>query len=167
MSWTDRQFEELFRAAYPKVLRAAHCLLGDRASAEDVVQEAFARLLARDPLPADQAERWVFRVSRNLAISRWRQTRRLMPLIDAEAHEGWDQGVELERRSLALKTALDTLPKKQREVVALRIYGELSYQDIAKATGRTLGAIKQELHRAKLALTAKLNGRLAEANDAW
>ena len=65
-----------------------------------------------------------------------------------------------------MNAAVRALPRRQQEVVALRIYGELSYGAIAKTTGRTLGAIKQELHRARLALTATLNGAM-EADDAW
>lgn len=167
MLWSDKQFEGLFKALYPRVLRSAHLMLGDRAAAEDVAQEAFARLLARGELPPPDAERWVFKVCRNLAISRIRVVKRTLPLVEAEAMEGWDAGSELEQRALRLNRAVRELPARQQEVVALRIYGELSYEHIAKMTGRTLGAIKQELHRAKLALTAKLNGKLAEADDAW
>ena len=167
MPWSDQQFESLFRSVYPKVLRSAHFLLGDRAAAEDVAQEAFARLLARGELPPADSERWVFKVSRNLAVSRLRSVRRLAPLTEAEAMEGWESGDETERRALLLNQAVMTLPTRQREVVAMRIYGELSYESIARATGRTLGAIKQELHRARLSLAAKLNGQMAGADDAW
>ena len=80
-------------------------MLGDRAAAEDVAQEAFARLLARDARPPLDAERWVFTVGRNLAISRLRQVKRLAPLTDAESHEGWDTGGEVERRALLLPSA--------------------------------------------------------------
>ena len=167
MIWPDREFEQLFRALYPRVLRSAHLMLGDRASAEDVAQEAFARLLARGALPPADAERWVFKVGRHLAISRMRAVKRLLPLSDAEAMEGWETGDETERRAVQLNLAVRALPARQQEVVAMRIYGELSYEAIATITGRTLGAIKQELHRARLALTATLNGPQAEADDAW
>lgn len=167
MAWTETQFDPLFRALYPRVLRSAHCMLGDRAAAEDVAQEAFARLLAGAVLEPGHAERWVFKVSRNLAISRLRAVRRILPLSDSESMEGWETGDDTERRALLLSAAVRALPKRQQEVVAMRIYGELSYEAIANATGRTLGAIKQELHRAKLALTASMNGKLAEADDAW
>ncbi len=167
MTWTESQFDGFFRSVYPRVLRSSHLLLGDRAAAEDVAQEAFARLLARDPLPPPDAERWVFRVARNLGISRLRSLKRIQPLTDALATEGWEHGDDTERRALLLNLAVRALPPRQQEVVAMRIYGELSYEAIARATGRTLGAIKQELHRAKLALTAKLNGQLLEADDAW
>lgn len=167
MVWTETEFTAVFRAAYPRLLRASQLMLGDRAAAEDVAQEAFARLLARDVLPPLDAERWVFKVGRNLAISRLRQVKRLAPLTDAEAHEGWDAGGEVERRALLLHAAVQALPPKQREVVALRIYAEFPYEAIARTVGRSLGAIKQELHRAKLALTARLNGARPEDGDDW
>jgi RNA polymerase sigma-70 factor (ECF subfamily) len=167
LPWSDQQFELQFRACYPRVLRSAQLMLGDRAAAEDVAQEAFARLLAKGALPPNDAERWVFKVARNLAISRLRVVRRTLPLVEAEAMEGWEAGDETEQRELLLSHAVNAVPRRQREVVALRIYGELSYAAIARATGRTLGAIKQELHRAKLALAAKINGKLVEADDAW
>ncbi|HEY2805054.1 MAG TPA: sigma-70 family RNA polymerase sigma factor [Gemmatimonadales bacterium] len=167
MTWTESQFDGFFRDVYPRVLRSSHLLLGDRAAAEDVAQEAFARLLARQGLPFPDAERWVFKVARNLGISRLRAVKRTLPLSDALAMDGWEMGEEAERRALLLSHAVRALPARQQEVVAMRIYGELSYEAIARATGRTLGAIKQELHRARLALTAKLNGTLAEADDAW
>jgi len=166
MIWSERDFEQVFRSFYPRVLRSAHLMLGDRASAEDVAQEAFARLLARGALPPEDAERWVFKVGRNLAISRLRAAKRLRPLSEAEAMEGWETGDETERRAVQLNRAVRALPARQQEVVALRIYGELSYEAIARTTGRTLGAIKQELHRARLALTATLNGAM-EADDGW
>jgi RNA polymerase sigma factor (sigma-70 family) len=167
MTWTESQFEALFRALYPRLLRASQLLLGDRAAAEDVAQEAFARLLAREALPAPDAERWVFRVGRNLAVSRLRQVRRLLPLTEAEAMEGWEAGDRAERRALLLSAAVKELPPKQREVVALRIYAELPYEAIARTVGRSLGAVKQELHRARLALRSKLNGSDVEDGDAW
>lgn len=167
MTWSDQQFEALFRAVYPRLLRAAQLFLGDRAAAEDVAQEAFARLLARELMPPADAERWVFRVGRNLAISRLRQVRRFLPLSEAEATAGWESGDETERRALLLSRAVRELPRRQRDVVALRIYGELPYEAIARVTGRTLGAIKQELHRARLALRARLNGGDGGDDDAW
>ena len=167
MIWTEKEFETVFRGVYPRLLRSSQLMLGDRAAAEDVAQEAFARLLARDVLPTADAERWVFKVGRNLAISRLRSVKRLRPLTEAEAFEGWSEGSELERQALLLNEAVGALPARQREVVALRIYAEMPYDMIARTVGRTLGAIKQELHRAKLALRAKLNGNGPGDDDDW
>ena len=165
MTWSNDVFEPLFRTAYPRVLRATELFLGERAAAEDVAQEAFARLLEREPMPADGAERWVFRVARNLAVDRLRHLRRVVPL---DALRGAVVPAEvLDERVAALRSAVSSLPERQREVVGLRIYGELSYEAIAAAVGRSLGAVKQELHRAKLALQAKMDGMRLEDGDEW
>jgi len=167
MTWTDDGFEPLFRALYPRVLRAAELFLGERAAAEDVAQETFARLLEHEPMPADGAERWVFRVSRNLAVDRVRHVRRVVPLAAIGCAAAPEPADALDERAAALRVAVAALPDRQREVVGLRIYGELSYEAIAAAVGRSLGAVKQELHRAKLALQARMNGVGLEDADGW
>lgn len=166
MTWSNDAFEPLFRSAYPRVLRATELLLGERAAAEDVAQEAFARLLEREPMPAEGAERWVFRVARNLAVDRVRKLRRIVPL-DALRVAAAAPADVLDERLAVLRAAVALLPERQREVVGLRIYGELSYEAIAVAVGRSLGAVKQDLHRAKLALQAKTDGMGLEDDDGW
>lgn len=180
MTWSDDEFDPLFRSVYPRVLRAAELFLGERAAAEDVAQEAFARLLARAPVPPDGAERWVFRVARNLAVDRLRHLRRLAPLEEAAglpafgseasavgaASRGAAGGASDESLA-ALRRAVASLPARQREVVGLRIYGELAYEEIATAVGRSLGSVKQDLHRARQALIAKFDGNGLEDDDGW
>jgi RNA polymerase sigma-70 factor, ECF subfamily len=173
-SWSDDGFESLFRALYPRVVRASALALEDREAAEDVAQEAFVRLLTRSPLPPDDAERWVFRVARNLTIDRLREGRRLMPLdaTPASRPEGaaWPATATPDpvgaARLEALRAAVGALPERQREVVGLRIYGELSYEAIAAAVGRSLGAVRQELHRARVTLREKVVGLVLEDEDA-
>ena len=175
-TWSDDGFEALFRAVYPRVVRASALVLGDRESAEDVAQEAFVRLLTKAPLAPEDAERWVFRVARNLQVDRLRERRRLVPLGDT-----WDGLAGLDPtpstsaspepevasplRITALRAAVAALPERQREVVGLRIYGELSYEAIAAAVGRSLGAVRQELYRARAALREKVVGSALEDDD--
>jgi RNA polymerase sigma-70 factor (ECF subfamily) len=178
LTWSSDGFELLFRLLYPRVVRASELFLGDRAAAEDVAQEAFTRLLVRPPMPADGAERWVFRVARNLAFDRMREVRRLLPIQAESADPARQAGTEApevsgpinrregwEARTEALRAAVAALPKRQREVVGLRIYGELSYEAIATAVGRSLGAVKQELFRAKAALRVNMRGLEMEDHD--
>lgn len=166
MIWTEQEFEAVFRAIYPRLLRASGLLLGDQAAAEDVAQEAFARLLARAPLDSPDAERWVFRVARNLAVSRLRHDARQMPLAEVAEPPAATPGDEVGLRVEALRAAVMALPPKQREVVGLRVYGELSYEEIASAVGRSVGSVRQDLHRAKAALRETLNGLAIEDDDA-
>jgi RNA polymerase sigma-70 factor (ECF subfamily) len=167
MEISQAEFESVFRATYPRLLRSSELLLGDREAAEDVAQEAFARLLVRLPMEAERAERWVFKVARNLAVSRMRQVKRLRPLSEAAELDSWEVADERERQLRVLRRAIEDLPRRQREVLALRLYAELPYEQIARALGRTLGAVKQDLHRARLSLKARFNGMDVEGADAW
>ncbi len=165
MTWTDDGFEPLFRSAYPRVLRSAELFLGERAAAEDVAQESFARLLERGSLPAPDAERWVFRVARNLAVDRLRHVRRVVPLSAVAGALPADPVAERDERVEALRAAVAALPARQREVVGLRIYGELSYGGIAAAVRRSVGAVKQEMYRARQALRGSLEEPGLEDDD--
>jgi RNA polymerase sigma-70 factor (ECF subfamily) len=164
-TWDEQEFEALFRRVYPRLLRASELFLAERPAAEDCAQEAFARLLAQGAMPAAGAERWVFRVGRNLAVDRLRHLRRIVPLSEGAESPFRPAAPGAAGRRAALRTAVSELSSRQREVVALRIYGELSYEEIATAVGRSLGSVKQELHRAKLALKARLNGMDLEDVD--
>lgn len=165
MPWSDESFETLFRALYPRVLRASELFLGERSAAEDVAQEAFSRLLVRGPMPGDGAERWVFRVARNLAVDRTRERSRMTPL-DPSLELAGTPATEESERLATLRAAIASLPSRQREVVGLRVYGDLSYDAIAETTGRTLGSVKQELHRARETLRARVLGIGLEEDDA-
>jgi RNA polymerase sigma-70 factor (ECF subfamily) len=133
-------FADLYRPAY----RAAYRLLGDRAEAEDIAQEACARACMRwnrlsDPTP------WVVRVAANLALDRWRrvrtatrhQNRVTIDLVTAEADE----------RRVDLHRALATLPARQRQVVVLRYLADLTEAQTADALGCAVGTVKAHASR--------------------
>jgi RNA polymerase sigma-70 factor (ECF subfamily) len=146
----DEMFPELFRAAY----KVAYRLLGSREDAADCAQEACARAcadwakLARagSPLP------WVVRVSGNLAIDRWRRSRR------ARAHEATPIPSKLDPgpERLDLYRALGALPRRQREVVVLRYLADLPEAEVAEVIGCSLGTVKSSAARARAALRAVL-----------
>jgi RNA polymerase sigma-70 factor (ECF subfamily) len=71
----DRAFEQVYRSSYSTLVGQLFLLTTNRAEAEDVVQEAFARLWGRcrELRGYDNHEAWVRRVAMNLAISRWRR----------------------------------------------------------------------------------------------
>jgi RNA polymerase sigma-70 factor (ECF subfamily) len=139
-----------FDAAFPALAAIAHRvsfrILGDRADAEEVTQEALARAYARWSSVAGHAEPWVATVAANLAIGRWRKRRPTVPF--AAEHDGTAAGVDpamLER--LGLVTALRRLPRRQREVVVLRYLADLSEADVAAQLSTSVGTVKQHAHR--------------------
>ena len=151
-------FEEAFDALFPRAVRLAHRLLGDRAAAEDVAAEALARTYARWRKVSGLAYRdgWVLKVTTNLAIDR---LRRRAPEVHAEPAGDFEDGVELR---LALNAALLTLAPRQRQAIALRYLGGLNDREVAQALGISLGSVKTHIHRGLSGLRARLGTGLEE-----
>ena len=152
--------EGLFRAEYRSLVRLAALLVGDRATSEEIVQDAFVKLQlgfdrVRDPA---KAPAWLRSAVLNGARSQLRKRgvrRRHLevvppPLPDAEASAvaGDDH-----RRVIA---ALRTLPTRQREALVLRFYADLSEAETAAAMGVSTGSVKTHVHRGLAALAPVL-----------
>jgi RNA polymerase sigma factor (sigma-70 family) len=137
-------FEAFYRDALDPVYRAVLLATRHPERAEDAVQEAFARALERwDQVSVHASPRaWVIRVALNFHRSSWRVWQREAPeppeiAVDDELPiDPW------------LLRAVWRLPKRQRQVVALRILLDLSAEQTADVLGITAGAVGAHLHRA-------------------
>lgn len=147
-------FDELFRRAFVVGRR----ILGDEASAEDVAAEAMARAFAHWRKIGDQPwrEGWVVRVTTNLALDVARKRSRMSD--SAPLEQGADDDDVAVR--LALVEAMARLPKRQREVVALRHLGGLSEKECAEALRVSTGSVKTHLHRGVAALRSRLGAEV-------
>lgn len=142
-------FAHLYRRAYD----VAYKLLGYRAEAEDVAQEALARAFVHWSRVHGYAEPWVVRVAGNLAIGSWRKNRRLRGLAEHDLTGAVD-GPGAER--VELRRALGSLSRRQREVVVLRHLAGFSEKETAAALGCSPGAVKQHGSRGLAALKEQL-----------
>jgi RNA polymerase sigma-70 factor (sigma-E family) len=157
---TDRLLSELFYAHFAELTRLAMCLVHDQATAEDVVQDAYLALYRhhgrlRDP---DKALTYLRSAVLNRARSHFRSLRRaraakVLHLIPSNQTE---DAVELREETDDVFRAVAALPQRQREVVVLRYYLELSEAEIADALGIAVGSVKRHAHRALAALTHRL-----------
>lgn len=131
----------------------ARSLTGDGEAAEDLVQEAFLRLLRMEsPRPGDRLASFLFTVIRNLAVdARRRAAVRGRTLQARPADEGApDLAIDVEE-------LLRTLPADQREVVLLKVYGGLTFAEISEVTTHKLPTIASRFRYA----LEKLAGPLA------
>jgi RNA polymerase sigma-70 factor (sigma-E family) len=143
----DDRFVELHRAAF----RVAYKLLGDRAEAQDIAQEALARSLVRWRKVEPYAVAWVSRVAANLAIDRTRKRRPTDDAVDEQARVDPDAAERLD-----LQRALRRLPRRQRDVVVLRYLLDQSEQTVADALGVSVGSVKTHASRGLAALRLSL-----------
>lgn len=146
----------------------------DLASAEDILGETFVTALVRwdsfdpdrqDPLP------WLFGIASNLLHRHWRSQRRAaraMSRVAVPDRLEDDAGEHLDTRRAvdAVIDALDRMRPAVRDTVLLHAWAELTYEQIAAATGVPVGTVRSRLNRARTALRAvpgttdSLNGTL-------
>jgi RNA polymerase sigma-70 factor (ECF subfamily) len=148
--------EEIYRARYPQFLRVAIALLGDRNLAHDAVQEAFARALTnRNRLRSERGlVTWLWRTLTNICLDRLRSASHLT----SGNAEGGDGANEDPHEWTELRTAIATLPERQRLVVFLRHFADLGYDAIAEVLEIRRGTVAATLHAAHVHLRQSLQG---------
>jgi len=147
-------FAEFYQASKDQCLSAIAVAVGDRDRAEELLAEAFARAWERWRSVSGHANptAWVIRTALNINISRWRRERRETPLDHADLA---DMTTEPAADPAVMRAVL-ALPRRQREVIALRIILDLDTQTTAgllKIAPTTVGV---HLHRALHQLEATL-----------
>ena len=130
---------EFYRRYCRPVFLYAFSLTRDRALAEDIVQQAFVRLLQQDPRGIASVRGLLFTIARNLVrddVRRAAASKSAFPLLEAAADAPDSERLQ------ALSRALNDLPEEQREVVILRIYADLPFADIAATVGAPEATVK-------------------------
>ena len=143
------EFEEFVAGALPRLLRFAHLLTGNAAAAEDLVQTALVRSWrAWRSGRVDDPQAFVRKVMVNShATWRRRNTREIAVADPPEQEIAEDQAQRVDDRD-AVCRALLILPPRQRAVIVLRYYEELSELEIAGLMGISPGTVKSQAARA-------------------
>jgi len=152
-------------------------MLGNEAEAADLFQETFLRVLraAKTWEPKAAFSTWVYTIARNLALDRLKKVHGLptVALEGDEEDEGSlretlpaataDPGDSAGIRELAtvVRGALRQLPPKKREVLFLRVYQGLPYEEIARIVNAPLGTVKYRIHDALKSLAVIVNAAVA------
>jgi RNA polymerase sigma-70 factor (ECF subfamily) len=157
---STEDLEALYRQHALAVFRFAYGLCRNRSEAEDIVAEAFARVLTRaGSIESTTARAYLLTVARNVFLDARRRSARDARLVREMAHEPPEAGERLDDRARlasALK-ALGALPEGERAALLLRLDHGLSYEDIAATLGISVAAAKVRVHRARLKLASARN----------
>jgi RNA polymerase sigma-70 factor (sigma-E family) len=145
-------FREFFAARRRALSRTAFLLTGDHRDAEDLLQEALTRTVGRwrKVSAGDNPEGYVRQVMINEVRSRWRRRRRGVEQPTGDIADGVD-GREMEAEAVnrsVLASALRQLTPKQRSVLYLRFYEDMSETETAKTLGCAIGTVKSQTHDA-------------------
>jgi len=156
----DAAITEVYGAHYRSLVRLATLLVHDVATAEEVVQDSFVAMHAGLHRLRDSEKTLSY--LRAAVVNRARSVLRHRIVVDRNAPKPPPDMPSAEHGALALierssvVAALRSLPERQREVVVLRFYGDLSEAQIAAAMGITRGAVKSHTSRAMAALRSVL-----------
>jgi RNA polymerase sigma-70 factor (sigma-E family) len=154
---SDEEFREFMRGRWPAMVRLAYGLTGDLGHAEDVAQAAFARAYASWSRVArtGDPDAYVRRIVINENNSRFRRRRVAERLVDAVPEPSGRRAADTADAlgaSEALLKALRRLGPRQRAVVVLRFWMDMSEAETAAALGCSLGTVKSQASRALAAL---------------
>ena len=154
--------ESVYRSQFARLVGVARLLVDERADAEEIVQEAFARTWARGPdlAGAPEATAYVQRAVVNLARDtvRRRSVIRRLPVPATRNAAAADGEVILDEEQRRVTAAVRALPRRQRECVVLRYLLECSTAETARALGIGEGSVKSHLSRGLAALGGDLEG---------
>lgn len=142
--------DEFVRTRTPALLRSAYLLTGDQHAAEDLVQGALERVAVRwRRLAKENADAYVRTVMYRMQVDRWRRRRVATEHVTETLPEraGEDQYASADTR-VALRAALARLTPKQRAVLVLRFYDDLSEARTAEVLGCAPGTVKSQTHLA-------------------
>jgi RNA polymerase sigma factor (sigma-70 family) len=148
-------FTELCRRYYPAMVAIAHSILGDRHLAEDAAQQSFAKAAVKLPQLKKETRfgNWLAVICRNIAKDIARRTENFHSTDDLsmiEAKSSDDETAEVVRQ------AISKLSASARELVFLRFYDGMSYEQISAVLGISGQAINGRLRRAKKKLAGYL-----------
>jgi RNA polymerase sigma-70 factor (ECF subfamily) len=172
----EELFEVLVRRYQARVASHVTRMVGNRDDALDLAQEIFLKVFqALDRFnPAYKFSTWLFRIAGNAAIDHLRKRRpRTVPLetpdpdgpgpfTPEQRSTGLDPYGELRNaeRGKAISRAIQELPADFRELIALRHFAGLSYEEIAGVKNMPLGTVKNKLFRARAVLKERLSGEV-------
>jgi RNA polymerase sigma-70 factor (sigma-E family) len=148
----EEEFRDFVAARGQALLRTAYLLTGDRQLAEDLVQAALEKVYPRwgTIRVAAAAEAYVRQVMYREQVSLWRRRRvpEVLTLAVPEPRRAGDDGHERVADRMVLRQALLQLGRRQRAVVVLRYFEDLTEQQVADVLGISVGTVKSQSHKA-------------------
>lgn len=146
----------------PRLRRYARAMVGDRAAADDLVQDTLERAWSRFAQwrPGSDLRAWLFGIMHNLRVDQLRRPGLKTLPMDEEEFEVPTRATQTDRLEVGdLEAALARLPEEQRAVLLLVALEEMSYDEVAATLGIPVGTVMSRLSRGRERLRLILEGR--------
>lgn len=169
-------FGDLVREYQDRLYNAVVHIVGCRAEAEDVVQDAFIQAFVKLETFKQNSRfyTWLYRIAFNVSVSRRRRKRieiSVEQTRDATGDEPLDDAsspsdpLEQEERKEQLEVAMSMLTHEHRSIIVLRHMDEFAYEEIAEILEISVGTVRSRLHRARAALLENLKKLMPDEAD--
>ena len=154
-----RAFAIIVQKHREALLYHALCILKDQDEAYDLVQEVFIRAIHEERLFTKEfrIKAWLYRVTSNLCLNNVRNKKRRTAILDAAKLSECSEADQLRNifvgeRSTEILAAISTLSEEHQQILMLRYYEELSYNEISSVLQIKLGTVMSRLSRARMKL---------------
>jgi len=145
-------YQELKQPVYTICYRITQ----SKETAEDITHDVFVKLFRSPPDSSVKNIRaWIFRMARNLSID---ALRKKMPTAEQEEQSGVEEPYDHIHLRMDIETALKKLPVEEREILALHLNADLSFQEIAHIVRLSLPATYRKYRKALKSMQTELNG---------
>ena len=157
-------FDSVYTSTFSTLFKVVHRIVGDHDTAEEICHDAFIRFFQHSAtLPDEQQARyWLLRVGKNLAFNFSKRKGRERNAYERVRHEpqrpeeSADAPVLFDETTHIVREAINALPRTLRDVIVLKEYGNLSYTEIGRTLGISVGNVKVRVHRARERLARQL-----------
>lgn len=145
---SQEKYLELYSQFRNRLSAASHKIVNDTQKAEDIFQEVFARLYKQDySRIEDHVTEWLFIVCRNLSIKYYHSKNKIVLIDNIEAYDRPDDNLTASDQMMknelieAMLRHIKGIPKKHQDILKLRYFDNLSYEQIAKKMKTTSGNV--------------------------
>lgn len=142
-------------------------LVRNRSSAEDIVHETFSKVLSENKKLHNPAslKSWMFTIARNEAFAVINRTKKVRPFNEDDeifTNDSPLTAVEVNEQSTLIEKLLNQLLPQYKEILLLREFESMNYEDIAVITGTTVSSVKSKLFKARKELIEKAKPYIRE-----
>lgn len=157
--YTEVDFEKLYQTYYMEVFSYVMTIIKNAGQAEEITQEVFFKALKTEKGYSGKSSEltWLCAIAKNLCMDVFRKQSRLQELSEEIASDkSIERLVEDEDAMLQIHQILHKLEEPYKEVFSLRVFGELSFAQIARIFGKTESWARVTYHRARLKIQERI-----------
>lgn len=146
----EKSFNELYEKYSKLIYNIAFSILKSRENSEDVMQNVFSKIykLDNEKLPSDNEASWLYSITKNEAINYMKKLKKEVSIEDIDYVQYDDKDLENIIDKDSYEKIMDKLDKTEKEIVSLKIIGNMKFMDIAQLLDMPMGTVQWKYYTA-------------------